>query len=116
MAKQSLTEEQVRWAVDQIKDRKLTREAAAKKLFVGYNTLYVSIRRYGLGSEINGVKIIPARTKIDPDEARRLYNLGWSDGRIAAELGVEQCPFTQFRHRMGWPPNIKPQGGRKRAV
>lgn len=44
------------------------------------------------------------------DIARELYNQGWTDGKIAKEIGMSSNSVWNWRKKEGLPPNARPAG------
>lgn len=92
-----LTEEQVNQIEGLVKQGYMDSEIARIFGNVSANAIYYWRKKFGIKTSFSYEKI----SKMDHDMLRELFDLGWSDYKIAKELGVSPCSVFNYRKNHG---------------
>lgn len=88
---------------------------AAKERRVDVGTLIASMAENAVRNPHRPRR--PGRSTINSDEVRRLNALGYSDNRIAREIGSAQSSVSRIRKQLGLAsPTPRPAGSGRRAA
>lgn len=91
-----------------------TDRAIAVKL--GVSNMMVGIHRQSLGLPSNFRRIPPLGGEEGQCRFRELYNQGYNDKEIAAELGFTAPVIGAYRNKQGLPPHGRDGRGRRKPV